>query len=68
MFNGCRLLVNVLANGTQIEKPKDIPYRNSSLTHILRESLGGNAKLTVICAISPDSKYVSFYCVIVKRD
>lgn len=50
------LLVNVLAKGTQIERPKDIPYRSSSLTHMLRESLGGNAKLTVICAISPDSK------------
>ncbi|XP_076922125.1 kinesin-like protein KIN-12F [Bidens hawaiensis] len=44
-------LVNILAG-----ESKDIPYNNSCLTHLLRESLGGNSKLTVICAISPDDK------------
>ncbi|XP_010270151.1 PREDICTED: kinesin-like protein KIN-12F [Nelumbo nucifera] len=46
-------LVNILAEGAESGK-KDIPYRSSCLTHLLQESLGGNAKLTVICAISPD--------------
>lgn len=29
----------------------------SCLTHLLQETLGGNAKVAVICAISPDSGY-----------
>lgn len=33
---------------------KGVPYKASCLTHLLRESFGGNSKLTVICAISPD--------------
>lgn len=30
-----------------------IPYRDSKLTHILRESLGGNCKTTLIITCSP---------------
>ena len=32
---------------------KHIPYRDSKLTHILRESLGGNCKTTLLVACSP---------------
>ncbi|XP_017980721.1 PREDICTED: kinesin-like protein KIN12B [Theobroma cacao] len=46
-------LVNALAKETQ---PEDAPYQGSCLTRILRESLGGNAKLTVICNISADNR------------
>lgn len=39
--------------GLVIQKLSDgedhIPYRNSKLTHLLAESLGGNAKTTLIC-------------------
>ncbi|KAK1305575.1 Kinesin-like protein KIN12B [Acorus calamus] len=49
-------LVNILANVPQSEKSQNIPHKNSSLTHLLRESLGGNAKLTIVCAISPDAR------------
>ncbi|XP_042519869.1 kinesin-like protein KIN-12F isoform X2 [Macadamia integrifolia] len=49
-------LVNILAEDAQSGKSQNIPYRNSCLTHLLRESLGGNAKLTVICSISPDDR------------
>lgn len=49
-------LVNILAGTNQSEQSRSIPYNNSCLTHLLRESLGGNSKLTVICAISPDEK------------
>ncbi|KAK8651759.1 hypothetical protein V6N13_141343 [Hibiscus sabdariffa] len=49
-------LVNTLAKETQPEKPEDAPYEGSCLTRILRESLGGNAKLTVICNISADNR------------
>ncbi|XP_047336867.1 kinesin-like protein KIN-12F [Impatiens glandulifera] len=49
-------LVNLLAEGTKTGKPEDASFRSSSLTHLLKESLGGNVKLSVICAISQDAK------------
>ncbi|XP_022735456.1 kinesin-like protein KIN-12F [Durio zibethinus] len=52
-------LGNTLAEETQPEKPEDSPCGGSCLTHILRESLGGNAKLTVICNISADNRNIS---------
>ncbi|KAA3486862.1 kinesin-like protein KIN12B isoform X4 [Gossypium australe] len=52
-------LVNTLAKETQPEKREDVPYGGSCLTRILRESLGGNAKLTVICNISADNRNTS---------
>ena len=35
------------------EKRKHVPYRDSKLTFILRESLGGNSKTTLLIACSP---------------
>ncbi|KAF9616283.1 hypothetical protein IFM89_029059 [Coptis chinensis] len=49
-------LVHILSEGAQLERSQSISYESSCLTHLLKESLGGNAKLTVICAISPDEK------------
>ncbi|KAK5971205.1 Kinesin motor domain-containing protein [Trichostrongylus colubriformis] len=36
-----------------------IPYRESKLTHILRDSLGGNSKTAVIVNLHPDMPYYS---------
>ncbi|GLJ26808.1 hypothetical protein SUGI_0523170 [Cryptomeria japonica] len=47
-------LINILAEISQ-GKQRHIPYRDSRLTFLLQESLGGNAKLAMICAISPAS-------------
>ena len=38
---------------TTRKKGEHIPYRDSKLTHILKESLGGNAKTTLLIACSP---------------
>ncbi|XP_058731767.1 kinesin-like protein KIN-12B isoform X1 [Vicia villosa] len=46
-------LINILAEVSQTGKQRHIPYRDSKLTFLLQESLGGNAKLTLLCAISP---------------
>ena len=40
-------------------KDKHIPYRNSKLTHVLMDSLGGNCKTTFIACISPASESYS---------
>jgi centromeric protein E len=34
-----------------------IPYRDSKLTHILKPSLGGNAKTAIVCAVTPAELY-----------
>lgn len=36
-------------------KDKVVPYRDSALTRILQNSLGGNSKTIMICAISPSA-------------
>merc|ERR1711933_588870 len=35
------------------EKKSFISYRDSTLTHILKDSLGGNTKTTLLCTVSP---------------
>ncbi|KAB1213491.1 Kinesin-like protein KIN12B [Morella rubra] len=45
-------LINILAEVSQTGKQRHIPYRDSRLTFLLQDSLGGNAKLAMVCAIS----------------
>lgn len=45
------LVINKLADGTA----SHIPYRDSKLTRILQNSLGGNSLTAIICTISPAS-------------
>ena len=49
-------VINTLADKA-IGKKKDVlpPYRDSSLTRILQNALGGNSKTVMICALSPAS-------------
>ncbi|KAL2316687.1 hypothetical protein Fmac_030563 [Flemingia macrophylla] len=49
-------LVDALTKETHSGKAEEFSNRNSCLTRLLQESLGGNAKLSVICSISPDNK------------
>ncbi|XP_024061631.1 kinesin-like protein KIF25 isoform X2 [Terrapene carolina triunguis] len=45
--------------GAIAEQRSHIPYRNSKLTHLLQDSIGGNAKLLVMLCVSPCQKYVA---------
>jgi Kinesin motor domain len=56
-----RNLINILGEISQSGKQRHIPYRDSKLTFLLQESLGGNAKLAMICAVSPSVKYTILY-------
>lgn len=58
---GCRNLINILAEVSQSGKQRHIPYRDSRLTFLLQESLGGNAKLVMICAVSPAQRFSSIH-------
>lgn len=51
-------VIEILAdNASKIDKTF-VPYRDSKLTFILRNALGGNARTAMICAISPaDDNY-----------
>lgn len=47
------LVINILADGNK----KKVPYRESALTKLLANALGGNSKTIMICAISPAFEY-----------
>lgn len=47
------LVISSLADRSMGKKNVVIPYRDSSLTRILQNALGGNSKTLMICAISP---------------
>ncbi len=55
--SGLLALGNVISalSSTEKTKNKHIPYRESKITRILKDSLGGNANTLMICCISPSS-------------
>ena len=44
---------NVIAALTDQRPRSHIPYRDSKLTRILEDSVGGNCRTTMVCLISP---------------
>ncbi|XP_041062751.1 kinesin-like protein KIF25 [Carcharodon carcharias] len=45
--------------GALAEQRSHVPYRNSKLTRLLQDSIGGEAKLLVIICVSPAQKYTT---------
>ncbi|XP_078659251.1 kinesin-like protein KIF25 [Branchiostoma floridae x Branchiostoma belcheri] len=45
--------------GALAEHRAHVPYRNARLTHMLQDSIGGDAKLLVMCCVSPAQRYLS---------
>lgn len=51
-------VIQSLAEMSRTGKSRHIPYRNSVLTQLLKESLGGNSRTVMLAAISPcDQQY-----------
>lgn len=48
-----RVIETLAEQSTGKGKAVQVPYRESALTRILENALGGNSKTTMICAISP---------------
>ncbi|XP_051139222.1 kinesin-like protein KIN-7H [Andrographis paniculata] len=60
---GCHINRSLLTLGTVIRKLSKgrnghVPYRDSKLTRILQNSLGGNARTGIICTMSPAQSLV----------
>ncbi|XP_071731514.1 kinesin-like protein KIN-7C [Rutidosis leptorrhynchoides] len=60
---GCHINRSLLTLGTVIRKLSKsgnghVPYRNSKLTRILQNSLGGNARTAILCTMSPAHSHV----------
>uniref|UniRef100_A0A7S1G7A9 Kinesin motor domain-containing protein n=1 Tax=Bicosoecida sp. CB-2014 TaxID=1486930 RepID=A0A7S1G7A9_9STRA len=54
------LVITKLAEQSSSSKRKKIfvPYRNSKLTRVLQESLGGNSRTTMLATLSPSQKHI----------
>uniref|UniRef100_A0A914YQ57 Kinesin-like protein n=1 Tax=Panagrolaimus superbus TaxID=310955 RepID=A0A914YQ57_9BILA len=52
------ILARVIRTLASSKPAQYIPYRDSLLTFLLRDSLGGNAKTTVVVNIHPNSEFV----------
>eukprot|EP00117_Sycon_ciliatum_P049856 scpid37116/ scgid5076/ Kinesin-like protein KIFC3 len=50
-------LADVLA--ALAKKQQHVPYRNSKLTHILQDTIGGDAKLLVLTCVAPAQRYLT---------
>ncbi|XP_073394525.1 kinesin-like protein KIN-1 isoform X3 [Physcomitrium patens] len=51
-------LGNVI-NALTSDKPCHVPYRDSKLTRILQDSLGGNSRTALLCCCSPSTLHAS---------
>ncbi|PUZ38105.1 hypothetical protein GQ55_9G170300 [Panicum hallii var. hallii] len=48
-------LVNILSETPESQKD-DLPYEQSRLTHVLKDTLGGNSRVTFLCSISSEHR------------
>ena len=45
--------LSAVVNALTKKDGRHVPYRDSTLTHLLRDSLGGNARTTMVATVSP---------------
>jgi kinesin family protein 6/9 len=51
------VIVALQERGAGKSKQRHIPYRNSMMTNVLRDSLGGNCKTSMIATMNPDRSH-----------
>ncbi|EMD40019.1 hypothetical protein CERSUDRAFT_46407 [Gelatoporia subvermispora B] len=51
-------VIGTLAENSAKNKTDHVPFRNSKLTRMLQPSLSGNARISVICTINPDTSAI----------
>ncbi|KAH9891735.1 kinesin-domain-containing protein [Cubamyces lactineus] len=52
-------VISTLAENSAKGKNDHVPFRNSKLTRMLQPSLSGNARISVICTINPDTSAIA---------
>ncbi|THH11130.1 hypothetical protein EW146_g8152 [Bondarzewia mesenterica] len=52
-------VISTLAENSAKNKSDHVPFRNSKLTRMLQPSLSGNARISVICTLNPDTSAVA---------
>ncbi|KAF4099597.1 kinesin-like protein KIF25 isoform X1 [Onychostoma macrolepis] len=45
--------------GALAERRPHVPYRNSKLTHLLQDAIGGDAKLLIMLCVSPTQRFLT---------
>uniref|UniRef100_A0A671N8R4 Kinesin family member 25 n=1 Tax=Sinocyclocheilus anshuiensis TaxID=1608454 RepID=A0A671N8R4_9TELE len=45
--------------GALAERRPHVPYRNSKLTHLLQDTIGGDAKLLIMLCVSPTQRFLT---------
>ncbi|TFK26830.1 kinesin-domain-containing protein [Coprinopsis marcescibilis] len=51
-------VIGTLADNAGKKKADHVPFRNSKLTRMLQPSLSGNARISVVCTINPDTSAI----------
>ena len=51
-------VIRVLSLDKAAQSSVHAPYRDSKLTFLLKDSLGGNARTTMVCTVSADTKWL----------
>ncbi|GAA93598.1 uncharacterized protein L969DRAFT_95756 [Mixia osmundae IAM 14324] len=49
--------LSIASASTSKAQAQHIPYRDSKLTRLLQTSLSGNARIAIVCAVSPEPKH-----------
>ncbi|KAG2009468.1 kinesin [Coprinopsis cinerea AmutBmut pab1-1] len=52
-------VIGTLADNAAKRKSDHVPFRNSKLTRMLQPSLSGNARISVICTVNPDTSAIT---------
>ena len=50
-------VIKALSSGGEGAKARFVPYRNSVLTRLLKQSLGGNSATSIVATISQDARH-----------